>query len=228
MKYIYTPSHSLCDWRRLLAKPDLHWRSGYSAKTLAHTWKDADGFPKEITELSEKCPITELQTPELLLAIPEHKVPLQPRRYHPSQNDLFVLARVQTGLISITIEGKVKESFGKTLGEWQRTRTTGKAERLNFIKKTFKITNDIPKKVRYQLLHRTVSAVLEAQRFHASYAVMIVHAFGDQPDSIANYESFLRIFNIDYIHGKLISVSKINGIQLLSGWVQGKEKYLKC
>jgi hypothetical protein len=34
-----------------------------------------------------------------------------------SQNDAFVLARTPKGLVSITIEGKVSEPFGETLGK---------------------------------------------------------------------------------------------------------------
>lgn len=35
MKRIYVPTEGPGDWRRLLAKPDLHWREGFSAKALA-------------------------------------------------------------------------------------------------------------------------------------------------------------------------------------------------
>ncbi len=34
--------------------------------------------------------------------------------------------------------------------------------------------------VRYQLLHRTASVVIEAKRFHATTAVMIVHSFSPE------------------------------------------------
>ena len=33
------------DWRKLLAKTEIQWRTGYSAKTLAHCWEDAMDFP---------------------------------------------------------------------------------------------------------------------------------------------------------------------------------------
>jgi hypothetical protein len=34
-KRIFIPTHSLTDWQRLLAKPDLHWQPGRSAMTAA-------------------------------------------------------------------------------------------------------------------------------------------------------------------------------------------------
>ena len=33
------------DWRTLLADPEIHWRRGYSARTLAHSWEDCNGEP---------------------------------------------------------------------------------------------------------------------------------------------------------------------------------------
>jgi hypothetical protein len=36
------------DWRALLADPVKHWRTGYSARTLAYCWEAADGFHPEV------------------------------------------------------------------------------------------------------------------------------------------------------------------------------------
>ena len=36
-------------WQALLADPNKHWRTGYSARTLAHCWEAADGFPPEVS-----------------------------------------------------------------------------------------------------------------------------------------------------------------------------------
>jgi hypothetical protein len=35
----------------------------------------------------------------------------------------------------------------------------------------------VPDAIRYQLLHRAASVVIEAERFNASYAVLPVHSF---------------------------------------------------
>ena len=89
---IYIPATKPEDWRHLLAEPDKHWRDGYSAKSLAVAWHRNKGFPAEIRRAFENSDYALFRNAELLLAIPEHKVPL-PGGGNPSQNDLFVLAK---------------------------------------------------------------------------------------------------------------------------------------
>ena len=48
MSKIYIPADSPADWQRLLAEPEKHWKSGYSAKALAHCWDAADDFPGSV------------------------------------------------------------------------------------------------------------------------------------------------------------------------------------
>ena len=48
----------------------------------------------------------------ILMAFPEYKVPL-PVGSAASQNDLFVLGKFNDQLISIMVEGKSSEGFGK-------------------------------------------------------------------------------------------------------------------
>lgn len=94
MTKIYIPSNSPEDWQALLADPEKHWRTGYSAKATAYSWHLSDGFPREINDLFSKSTFQIFKDVELLLAIPEHKVSLPPLKGHPSQNDVFVLAKV--------------------------------------------------------------------------------------------------------------------------------------
>jgi len=67
---ILVPTQSLEDWRRLLAKPDLHWKAGYSALTLARAWEAAAGFPVELGDLFEAS--EDFRGLEPLLIIPEY------------------------------------------------------------------------------------------------------------------------------------------------------------
>ena len=87
---ILLPSSGPDDWRRFLSEPDKHWRTGFSARSLAYCWEQADGLPSEIANLFSASSDFEGQTPELLLAVPEHKVPL-PGGTRESQNDVFAL-----------------------------------------------------------------------------------------------------------------------------------------
>jgi hypothetical protein len=227
MQPIYIPTTSADDWKNLLADPKKHWRKGYSARTLAYSWQSSNGFPDEIAKLFSSSSIAELINPSLILAIPEHKVCLPPLAGHPSQNDLFALGKVADGnLISITIEGKVSESFDKTVGEWLKPISPGKTERLQFLQSKLGLINSISPEIRYQLLHRLASAILEAERFNAKYAVMIVHSFSQENEWYGDFENFLGLFSAKSQIGELTNLTNLNGIQVCAGWVRGAKRFL--
>ena len=176
MSKFYIPTNGVAGWQSLLADPVKHWKTGYSAKALACCWEEAQGFPVEVINLFEG---TALEGIKFLLGIPEHKVPLRGGSTQ-SQNDAFILAKAGNELVSITVEGKVAEPFGPTLGEWLQDASAGKSVRLDYLKKRLCLRGDVSPDIRYQLLHRTASAVIEAKRFNASKAVMIVHSFSQE------------------------------------------------
>jgi hypothetical protein len=97
-----------------------------------------------------------------------------------SQTDLFALARSGSDLISIAVEGKVAEAFDTTVGEWLDRRAAEQAKRgrtrqpsaqtrkrLAFLCELLQLEEGDILDLRYQLLHRTAAAILEAQRFAA-------------------------------------------------------------
>ena len=168
------PSGGPGDWKKFLAQPDIQWAKGYSARTLAHCWEAARDIPPEVA-----CLMTEANGPaELLFAIPEHKTAL-PGGRRESQSDIFALVRHPGGLATYTIEGKVDEPFGPTVGEWSASASAGKIERLKHVCELLGLS-DCPLDVRYQLLHRTASALIEAKKFDAKFAGMIVHSFSSE------------------------------------------------
>jgi hypothetical protein len=79
------------DWKLLLAKPDRHWKTGYSAKAFAYCWQNANGFPESVRNVFKKSEIELFQDAEFLIAFHEHKVPL-PGGRRPSQSDIWALA----------------------------------------------------------------------------------------------------------------------------------------
>jgi hypothetical protein len=101
-------------------------------KAVAYAWQEADGFPAEIQRVFNQSQYPVFQNIELLLAIPEYKVPL-PGGGRPSQNDIFVLTKCNDQLISITVEGKVAESFGPLVSEWFQDPSEGKKIRLKYL-----------------------------------------------------------------------------------------------
>lgn len=224
MGKVLIPANTADDWRCLLADPDKHWRTGYSARTLAHCWQAADGFPVSVRQAIESSGA--FAGLELLLAVPEVKTPL-PGGSRPTQTDLWALARCDAGLVSVAVEGKAAESFGPTLGEWQ-TGGPGKAERLAFLIDTLGLSGPLAPGIRYQLLHRTAAAVLEARRFLAPHAVMLVQAFGPAGESFADYAAFAALFGASASQGKVVGVGQRGGVSLYLGWCIGEECFLSA
>lgn len=220
MSRIYVPSSSAEQWAPLLADPDKHWRQGYSARTLAHSWQEAAGFPSEVA----KALLPVFPGVELLLAIPEHQVPL-PGGRAPSQNDIWVLARDQSGLISVAVEGKVSEPFGPTVQEWQAAPSGGKTQRLAFLLDLIELPA-VPGTTRYQLVHRTASAIIEAHRFHAAHAVMLVHSFSQSREWFSDYAAFVALLGGSAHPDSVVSLGSRSGVSLHMAWVCGDATYL--
>jgi len=74
MNKIFIPANKPEDWKLLLAEPDKHWKTGYSAKALAYCWQEANGFPECVRNVFLKSEIELFQKIELLLAFPEYRV----------------------------------------------------------------------------------------------------------------------------------------------------------
>ncbi|MER8438340.1 hypothetical protein NKH36_00055 [Mesorhizobium sp. M1312] len=218
MTKIYFPSQGADDWRRLLADPVKHWRSGYSAMCLAECWENAGGLPPEIARL-----LTAIgSAPELLVALPEHKVPLPGARRGDSQNDLFALIRAGGQTVALTIEGKVDEPFDQPLGMWLANASDGKRERLAFVCDLLGLTQPLPDNIRYQLLHRTASAVIEARRFKTDAAAMIVHSFSPTRRWFEDYAAFVTLFGAIAGPDQLVRLHPEGTPRLYVGWASGE------
>lgn len=66
------PSASPDGWRSLLGDPVKHWRTGYSARSIAQSWEAACGLPEEARLVLEEA----FGPPELLLANYQNPVTL--------------------------------------------------------------------------------------------------------------------------------------------------------
>jgi hypothetical protein len=78
---------------------------------------------------------------------------------------------------------------------------------LRFLARHLGVDIGTESRLRYQLLHRTVSAVLEAQLHGAGAAVVLVHAFG--PEAIHNWDDFSDF--IQHLGGPLPATGKVAG-----------------
>jgi hypothetical protein len=219
------------NWQALLSDPVKHWRSGYSARTLAYCWLAADGFPPEVAQALSQSGSPSLADLTPVLAVPEFKVPL-PGGVRPSQNDIFVLARSAAGPVSIMIEGKVNESFGPTIHGWISQPSPGRQERLRFLMRSLGLRSNPQGDIRYQLLHRAASAIITGEQYRAVAAVLVVHSFskamvGEAPGGWPDYQSFARLFGVDAVQGKAQSLSRRSSIPLFGTWVVGDQSFLK-
>lgn len=214
------PSNGPDDWRQFVAKPDLHWKTGASARTLAHSWEAANGIPPEVAGIMEAA----FGSVEFLLAVPEHKTML-PGGTRESQSDIFTLIRHPAGLATYTIEGKVEEPFGPTVGEWSVAASPGKTERLSYLCGLLGL-DQCPADVRYQLLHRTAAALIEADRFDAKLAGMIVHSFSPERrwfDEFARFVALLGGGEVTHHAPALLTMP--SGKRLVLGWASGDQRF---
>ena len=222
MSRIFLPSQKAEDWQRLLGDPEKHWRTGYSARTLAHCWEDASHLPPEIENL-----LSPLGKPELLVALPEHKVPLPGSSLGEGQNDLFALVRTGENTLALTIEGKVNESFDQPLNKWLQNASAGKRQRLDFLCDMLGLSQPLPDDLHYQLLHRTASAIIEAKRFKTDAAAMIVHSFSPERLWFDAFARFASLFGAQAEVGKLLAVRPDAETPVYIGWACGNGAYLE-
>lgn len=219
MGKILLPSHGADDWKQFLAQPELHWKMGYSARTMAHAWEAAKTIPPEVAAIMAEA----FGKPDLLFAVPEHKTML-PGGTRESQSDVFALVRHPGGLATFTIEGKVDEPFGPTVGEWSMKASPGKIERLSHLCALLGLTH-CPADIRYQLMHRTASALIEAERFDAKLAGMIVHSFSPDRRWFDEFAQFGALLGCVVQPGKAATITVPSGKSLVIGWASGDQAF---
>jgi len=73
--------------------------------------------------------------------------------------------------------------------------------------------------VRYQLMHRTVAIVLEAEHYGSKYAAMIVQSFDPAHTGFADFQTFAAALGVRVDRpGVLSQVVECRGIKLRVGW----------
>ncbi len=199
-----------------LAKPDLHWKSGYSAQELAITWsQSSNDFPSAVRATLSTVP--EYAGAELVDGFFEREIELgSPGRN--SQADLLVFAGLRQELGVIAIEGKVNEAFGELVKDWNTT--PGKQVRLERLVQTLGLDVADAGGIRYQLLHRTASAIYEAKRYRCRHAMMLVHSFSLSHRWFEDFAAFASLMSQPVGIPGSVSIAKMcEGISLRLAWV---------
>jgi len=226
MTRLCVETRSICNWRERLAKPDSQWKRGYSALETAVSWENAGrqpaGLPKPIADLFRGSIFGEAT---LLLAIAEHKVPLE-GGLADSQCDVWALLSTTAGGVSLSVEAKANETFGQgneSLRDWL---IAGESERShqNRENRWEHVSAHLPHAaqdayslVPYQLLHRCAAAVIEAKRFQLPNAAFVVQAFAAPDKSFEAFGRLCHAMNVDVKRGQM-QVTNVDAIRLGVAW----------
>ncbi|MGY3718722.1 DUF6946 family protein [Sutcliffiella cohnii] len=189
---------------------------------LARSWEGANNLPSCVETVFVNSGIPLFQNVKVLYGFPEYKVSL-PGGSASSQNDLYLLARSGEELITIMVEGKVAEPFGETVTTWKGSNPSkGKRVRLDALLSLLDLKEDDVYDKRYQLLHRTASALLEAEKVGSKNAMMLVHSFSKEGKWYEDYEEYVELFNLVPKKNAVVGPATVNGVNLYFGWVVGK------
>ena len=195
--------------------------------SAAACWEDSQScLPAEIASVLESGNDAAITNLELLAAIPEWKVDL-PGGDRASQTDVLAITRNSSGLVILGVEAKVNETFGPTIEEKKALASDGQLDRIAFLESELGPNHSFEGKIRYQLLHRSVSAILTARAFHAPVAVMLVHSFSPNAAWREDFDLFCQALNCKNLSSDLCEAPNVEGARFLLGWCKGNEKYLE-
>ena len=130
-------------------------------------------------------------------------------------------------MLSLAVEAKAGESFADQVSGWLKKVEKGsdKPKRLDSLRKILGIADKDVSDLRYQLLHRTASALIEAERVGAKYAAMIVQSFSnekrraDPKEQLGDFRTFGETLGVSVDENRLVLVPNRASTQLYLGWV---------
>jgi len=194
--------------------------------TAAAAWEASAGtLPPEITLLLKSSRDKLLIGQRLLLALPEWKVAL-PGGTTTSNTDVLAICRNDLGVCILGVEAKVLEDFGPLVAEKRAAASLGQTERLAYLH-TLLGVECFDDSIRYQLLHRTASALLVAREFHAAAAVMLVHAFDTPAAQRADFLAFVAAFRGCEIAPLIYKIRAFENPALYLAWCDGDSEFRK-
>jgi uncharacterized protein DUF6946/HD domain-containing protein len=206
------------DVRRYLADPLRHWRPGYSACELATSWIDAGDIPPVVRAVLDGCEL--YREAALVEGFFERKVSLgTPGR--ESQPDLVLLLNTAQGYAVAAVEGKASEPFGAVVSDWASGSPTRRARLANLCG-MLGLVEHSTWTLRYQLLHRAVSALHEARRYHSRHALFLVHAFGAPSHSFGDFAKFASALGVSVEQDRVSSGVTRGDVELRLAWVNDR------
>jgi hypothetical protein len=219
---LYVPLTKPQDVIPHLAMGKRHWEKGFSAQELVFSWFEAtDGIPEAVRRVLKSC--SDCTSITLVDGFFEKEVELRTAGRN-SQTDLMVLASWSNELGVIAVEGKVDEPFGELVSDWHDG-SEGKENRLSGLCATLGLNRTHVGSLRYQLLHRTASAVYEAQRYRSRRAIMLVHSFSSTKKWFDDFARFSDAMSMSVISPDTVSPPKVcEQVTLRLVWVGDKAR----
>ena len=194
-----------------------HWREGRSAKSLIDQWWMANDLPGSVRRLLDQAP--EWQNSELVDAFAERSTDLSDGRASHSQSDMFAIVGVGNKLGILIVEAKVDEGFDKLVDQWRADGSAGKQTRLAKLGNLLGLKSETVGGLRYQLLHRTASTIIEAKRYRASQAAMIVQSWSPSLHGHDDFLTFVDALGLAKVKpGELTGPKMVDGVSLRLGW----------
>ena len=207
------------DVRRFL-KHAHHWKTRHSAYELAHSWVSANDIPASVRDVLDTCP--DYAGADLVEGLFERRVDLRTPG-EPSHTDILAFVKSYCGYAVIAVEGKVAEPFDELVSAWNDS--PGKAYRLERLCASLGLSVDAVGDIRYQLLHRTVSAIHEAQRYRTERAIMLVHSFSARDASFGDFQRFAAAMGIPVRSVNEVSGEReCDGIRVRLAWVKDQPR----
>jgi hypothetical protein len=192
--------------------------------TAAAAWEAAGGaLPPEIARLLESSREPLLMGQKLLAALPEWQVPL-PGGITTSNTDVLAICRNELGLCILGVEAKVLEDFGPLVSTKRTEVSAGQIERMAYLQSLLGVER-FDDAIRYQLLHRTASALLTARDFHAAAAVMLVQAFDTPEAQRSDFQAFKTALDAREVAPLIYKVDSFTGPALYLAWCDGDSRF---
>jgi hypothetical protein len=128
--------------------------------------------------------------------------------------------RLKDGYTVAAVEGKVDAPFGDLVAEWNDG-SSGRVRRLAGLCDVLRLDPSTVAQLRYQLLHRAVSAIFEAERYQCNRALLLVHSFSGSDSGFADFTAFANAIHTPIsTPGTVSAPSKMAGVELRCTWIK--------
>jgi hypothetical protein len=200
---------------RHLGHQERHWKAGRSAHALTHVWSRGQTLPPAIRAIFESQ--EDFKSAELIDGFLERQVDIGSEG-RPSQTDLLAIVGLKNRIAVVAIEAKAGEPFGALVSQWLDGSET-KRRRLEVLCQMLDLSAEQAMPLRYQLLHRTASAIFEARRYRTTLACMIVHDFSADRAGYVDFCAFADAIGARGIRSGVLSGALAKGgVSLHLGW----------